>query len=320
MRRRGVAAVRLRAPERGPRRLRLGARPLLAGRRDRRAVPRPRPRGDGAPRPGPQPAGHGPDERGDGAPRRGDGLRDARRGRPARRRRRVLQRHQRVPRALRPPPRPGVDGGAAGLVRRPPRPRPLPRVLPRPPLRADAPAWRLAGRPRRGAARLPAAHRHDASAGGRRRLLSARRDPPAERPFPGAEEAYRLASQAGCNPQPGLALLRLRQGQTEAADAAIRLALQERRDSRARVSVLGAAVEILLREPRRGRGPRRLRRAACSSRSERTRCSCRRSRSRRKARSRSQKARRSPPTCCCAPPQRPGRSSTRRTRSPRCGC
>ncbi len=61
-----------------------------------------------------------------------------------------------------------------------------------------------------------------------------------------AEEAYRVASQCGCNPQPGLALLRLGQGQTEAADAAIRLALQERRDPRARVAVLCAAVEILL--------------------------------------------------------------------------
>jgi DNA-binding NarL/FixJ family response regulator len=64
--------------------------------------------------------------------------------------------------------------------------------------------------------------------------------------FDRADEEYRLASHAGCNPQPGLALMRLRQGQTEAADAAIRLALQERRDPRARVSVLGAAVEILL--------------------------------------------------------------------------
>src|SRR5205085_7614067 len=37
-----------------------------------------------------------------------------------------------------------------------------------------------------------------------------------------AEEAYREASVRGCEPQPGLALLRLAQGRTEAAEAAIR--------------------------------------------------------------------------------------------------
>jgi DNA-binding CsgD family transcriptional regulator len=61
-----------------------------------------------------------------------------------------------------------------------------------------------------------------------------------------AEEAYRLASQAGRNPHPGLALLRLSQGQLDAAKAAIRLALQEPRDRRARVLLLWAGVEIML--------------------------------------------------------------------------
>ena len=64
--------------------------------------------------------------------------------------------------------------------------------------------------------------------------------------FSPAEEAYRLASQAGCRPQPGLALLRLSQGQAEAAEASIRLALREVRDRRARVLLLDAGVEILL--------------------------------------------------------------------------
>jgi DNA-binding CsgD family transcriptional regulator len=64
--------------------------------------------------------------------------------------------------------------------------------------------------------------------------------------FTSAEEAYRLASQTGRRPQPGLALLRLGQGQTDAADAAIRLALQETRDRRSRVLLLSAAVEIVL--------------------------------------------------------------------------
>jgi DNA-binding CsgD family transcriptional regulator len=61
-----------------------------------------------------------------------------------------------------------------------------------------------------------------------------------------AEEAYRLASQAGRNPQPGLALLRLAQGDAEAAEASIRVALAERRDPRSRILVLTAAVEIML--------------------------------------------------------------------------
>jgi DNA-binding CsgD family transcriptional regulator len=64
--------------------------------------------------------------------------------------------------------------------------------------------------------------------------------------FGQADEAYRLASQAGRTPQPGLALLRLAQGQLDAADASIRLALQEARNPRSRVLLLRAAVEIML--------------------------------------------------------------------------
>jgi DNA-binding NarL/FixJ family response regulator len=64
--------------------------------------------------------------------------------------------------------------------------------------------------------------------------------------FAKADEAYRLASRAGCNPYPGLALLRLNQGQPDAADASIRVALQERRNQRSRVLLLRAAVEIML--------------------------------------------------------------------------
>jgi DNA-binding CsgD family transcriptional regulator len=62
----------------------------------------------------------------------------------------------------------------------------------------------------------------------------------------GAEEAYRHASRAGRRPQPGLALLRLAQGDVTAADAAIRSALHETRGPRARAQVLHAAVDILL--------------------------------------------------------------------------
>jgi DNA-binding CsgD family transcriptional regulator len=64
--------------------------------------------------------------------------------------------------------------------------------------------------------------------------------------FQHAEDFYRRASQAGRNPHPGLALLRLAQGQTDAAVVAIRHELQEKRSPAVRADVLRAAVEILL--------------------------------------------------------------------------
>ena len=79
-----------------------------------------------------------------------------------------------------------------------------------------------------------------------------------------AEDAYRLASQAGRKPQPGLSLLRFAQGQIDAADAAIRLALRETRAPRARVHVLAAAVEIML-----AKGDRSAARAAADELSQR---------------------------------------------------
>jgi ATP/maltotriose-dependent transcriptional regulator MalT len=62
----------------------------------------------------------------------------------------------------------------------------------------------------------------------------------------GAEEAYRAASRAGWEPQPGLAQLRLAQGRGDAATAAIRRALAERSDPLRRAELLPAAVEIML--------------------------------------------------------------------------
>jgi DNA-binding CsgD family transcriptional regulator/tetratricopeptide (TPR) repeat protein len=61
-----------------------------------------------------------------------------------------------------------------------------------------------------------------------------------------AEEAYRSASLAGREPQPGLALLRLAQGQPDVAVAAIRRVLAETTDGSARARILGPYVEIML--------------------------------------------------------------------------
>ena len=61
-----------------------------------------------------------------------------------------------------------------------------------------------------------------------------------------AEEAYRQASDGGRKPQPGLALLRLAQGDVDAALASIRRFVDDTRDRTGRSRVLGAYVEILL--------------------------------------------------------------------------
>lgn len=64
--------------------------------------------------------------------------------------------------------------------------------------------------------------------------------------FEHAEDAYREASRRGFPPQPGLALLRLAQGTPEAAAASIRRALLETGEPLERVTLLFAAVSILL--------------------------------------------------------------------------
>jgi DNA-binding CsgD family transcriptional regulator len=64
--------------------------------------------------------------------------------------------------------------------------------------------------------------------------------------FAKAEEAYRQANQLGREPQPGLALLRLAQGQLDAGNAAIRRVLDEAEDPVARPRALAAYVEIVL--------------------------------------------------------------------------
>ena len=64
--------------------------------------------------------------------------------------------------------------------------------------------------------------------------------------FDAAEEAYREASRCGCEPQPGLALLRAAQGNTDAALVALRRALGETTAAPGRARILPALVEISL--------------------------------------------------------------------------
>jgi ATP/maltotriose-dependent transcriptional regulator MalT len=64
--------------------------------------------------------------------------------------------------------------------------------------------------------------------------------------FAAAEDAYRGASQLGLDPQPGLALLRLVQGRTDAAATAIRRVAGTTTDRLKRLSLLPAYIEITL--------------------------------------------------------------------------
>src|SRR5918992_788451 len=64
--------------------------------------------------------------------------------------------------------------------------------------------------------------------------------------FQDAAQAYRQANELGREPQPGLALLRLAEGRTEAAMAAMRRVLEEAADPISRSRVLGPYVEISL--------------------------------------------------------------------------
>ncbi len=64
--------------------------------------------------------------------------------------------------------------------------------------------------------------------------------------FEKAEAAYMQANERGRKPQPGLSLLRLAQGEIDAAAASIRSVLLDTRTQAARARMLAAAVDILL--------------------------------------------------------------------------
>ena len=148
-----------------------------------------------------------------------------------------------MPGDLRSAPGPGVDGGADPLVRVATRPGGVPgsvlgvsgrdhaasRRLGEAANEAQRACERLAGRPAVGMAFYQQAELH--------RLRGE---------FAEAENAYRQADQWGREPQPGLAMLRLAQGQVDAAAVAIRRVVDEANVRVARSQVLAAFVEIML--------------------------------------------------------------------------
>lgn len=64
--------------------------------------------------------------------------------------------------------------------------------------------------------------------------------------FTKAEEDYRQANKWGRKPQPGLALLRIAQGEVDTAEAAIRRAAEEQKNPMARSKILPAYIDIML--------------------------------------------------------------------------
>ncbi len=64
--------------------------------------------------------------------------------------------------------------------------------------------------------------------------------------FEEAEDCYREAAKWGRNPQPGLAVLRLAQGQDDAAETSIRNTLREIKDKKRRAELLPEVVRIMI--------------------------------------------------------------------------
>ena len=244
----------------------------------------------------------------------------ARRAVADRERDRLLRRDPGLPARVRAASRPGVDGGADAMVRAAAGHGRLHRPLHDAPRRAHVAARRVAG----GAGRRPGgAGRAVPGERTRTAVEDALRVEGDVRRLRGelgaAEQAYASASRSGREPQPGLALLRLAQGDAGAAAAAIRRVLDETGSALRADRLLPASVEIMLaagtsRRPRDGvceagahrRGPRE---AGCWTRWSRWPA----------ARSSWPRAMRRGAAPRFAGRGACGRSSTRRTRSLACG-
>ena len=132
--------------------------------------------------------------------------------------------------------------------------------------------------------------------------------------FAKAEEAYRRASQFGREPQPGLALLRLAQGQVDAAAAAIRRVAGRGVRPRGPVQAARRLRRDHARRRRRPGGPRRAPTSWPGSPTTSPRRCWARWPPTPRAPCSSARATRAPPSRHCAMRGRPGRSWRRRTR------
>ena len=192
---------------------------------------------------------------GPGAARRGDGGGHRRRSVAPRGGRCVLRRDLRLPGGVRLAPGAGVDRGAGQVVRRAspiwcPTAGSACCVAPRccSCEATGAPRWTRRAEPASGS---PI---RQARRGSARRSTSSRSSIGCVASFAEAEEAYRQASLHGRRPQPGLALLRLAQGEVAAALTAIAGAVDESAERRIRSRLLAG--------PGRDRARRRRHRSA----------------------------------------------------------
>ena len=133
--------------------------------------------------------------------------------------------------------------------------------------------------------------------------------------FAAAERAYKEASGFGWEPQPGLAQLRLAQGRTEAAAAAIRRAEAATSLPLERARLLPAFVEIMLAVGETEAARQRVRRARGARARVRQRDAGGAGSPMRRARSTSRRATRRRPSSRCGVRVRPGMRWRRRTRS-----
>ena len=129
--------------------------------------------------------------------------------------------------------------------------------------------------------------------------------------YAAAEDAYLSTARLGRDPYPGLALLRLAQGQTDAAFAAIRRVVDAATDPLERAKLLPRVIYTMRAPP-----------AASWNRSRRlsTRMCCERRLRRRKARSNWPMATRAWPSLRCVAPSNCGGKPRRPTRPHACGC
>ena len=140
-----------------------------------------------------------------------------------------------------------VDTSADALVRRTAGHGRSQRSLSRPSRRNDAAAGRMGRRVGRGTAGVDTFHTRCLEPAcvweGVYRQAEVHR---LRGEFYAAEQAYREASRCGSEPQPGLALLRLAQGNADPAVAAIRRAVSEATAPMSRAALLPAYIEIML--------------------------------------------------------------------------